>query len=164
MTEPLAIVINHETMVEAFRVAKERLGLSNEFCDDIGGLTRGHTDKILGPTRIKNLGPMTMDVFCEMFAVKFIMVSNIEAAKRMEPRWEGRESSHVRTESVRVSKAIIERAKSHVLKACGSAGGKATQAMRSASHRSEAGRRAAKIRWRKHRKQAREALVRCEPA
>lgn len=159
MSEPLATVTGHESMIEALRVAKERLGLSNEFCDDIGGLTRGHTDKILGPTRVKNLGPMTMDLFCEMFAVQFVMVPNIDAARRMETRWEGRESSHVRVDPVRISKAIIARAKSHVLKASGSAGGKAAQAMRSASHRSELGRKAARIRWRNQRKREREARM-----
>lgn len=157
MTEPLAVVTGHESMVEAFRVAKERLGLSNDFCDDIGGLTKGHTDKILGPTRVKNLGPMTMDLFCELFAVQFIMVSNVEAAKRMEPRWEGRENSHVRVEPVRVSKSLVRRAKPIVFRDMGQIGGLVTAHMRTPAQRSEAARKAAKSRW----KQVRKKRVRC---
>jgi hypothetical protein len=77
MTESIAIVTGHESMVEAFRVAKEMRNLSNDFCDDVGGLTKGHTDKILGPTRVKNISPMTIDLFCTMFAVKFVMVCDV---------------------------------------------------------------------------------------
>jgi hypothetical protein len=157
MTEPIAIVTGHESMVEAFRLAKERLGLSNAFCDDIGGLTAGHTDKILGPTRVKNLGPMTLDLFCEMFAVQFIMVTNIEAAKRMEPRWEGRESTHVRIEPVRVSKAIIERAKPHVLREHLKKANAARNAQLSCEQRTEIARKAGRARQRKARKQRRNA-------
>lgn len=162
MSDPLATVTGHESMVEAFRVAKERLGLSNDFCDDIGGLTKGHTDKILGPTRVKNLGPMTLDLFCELFAVQFIMVPNIDAAKRMETRWEGRQSSHVRLEPVRVSKAIIERAKPHVFSQHMKKANAARNSVLSSEQRSAIASKAAKAMHRKRRKRARSPAALCE--
>jgi hypothetical protein len=155
----IATVRSSEDMVDALRAIKTLLGLSNEFCDQIGGLSSGHTDKILGPTRAKNLGPMTFDLFCELFAVEFRMHINIDAAKRMAERWEGREMRNVRIEPNRVSKVLLQRAKSHVLKASGQIGGMVRNEMLTPKHRKDIASKAAKARWRKHRKTKREMRI-----
>lgn len=155
---PIATVRSQDDLIEAFRAIKDHLGLSNAWCDDIGGFTRGQTDKVLGPTRAKGLSPMLLETFCSLFAVRLEMVVDLDQAKVMEARWEGRDSSNVRLESGRVSKKLLERAKPHVLKDCGAAGGKARAIVLSPKQRSDIARKGGKSRWRKHRKTMRERL------
>jgi hypothetical protein len=87
--EVIAVVRTHDDLAEAFRKIKDVLGLSDAFCDEIGGLTVGHTNKCLGPTGYKNIGATPFGIFCEMFGVEFRMVINLEAVRRMEARWKG---------------------------------------------------------------------------
>ena len=151
----VAVVRKHSDLIEVFRLMKERLQLTNEFCDDVGGLTKGHTDKILGPTEAKNIGPVTFDLFCEMFAIEFHVRIDLDAAKRMEAVWEGRERPLYPNARVkRISKKLIERAKPHVLKDFSSLGNAARNAMLPSEHRSKIARKAARARWRKRRSKA----------
>jgi hypothetical protein len=126
MSEPLATIRTQDDLIEALRIAKAHRGLSNDFCDQRAGLTRGHVDKVLGPTRAKSLSPMVLDLLVEIFAVQFVMVPNPEAEARMKPRWEDRDTSNVRVGSHRVSQAVLERAKPHVIRDLAIAGGKAS--------------------------------------
>src|SRR6266480_2998336 len=82
--EVIAVVRRHQDIADVFRLMRERLGLTLEFCDDVGGLTKGHTDKILGPSESKGWGATTFDLFCEMFAIEFRVHVDLEAAKRMQ--------------------------------------------------------------------------------
>jgi len=150
MIEPLATVTGHESMVEAFRIAKEMRNLSNEFCDEAGDFAGGQTDKVLGPTRSKNLGPITIDEFCKMFAVKFIMVRDIESEACMKDVWEGRQTSHVRRNAHRISKQLIDRAKPFIYREVAE---RLTVARKDIPRavRTKIARRAAVIRWRKRR-------------
>lgn len=153
--EVIAVVHRHSDLIDVFRMMKERLNLTNEFCDDVGGLTKGHTDKILGPTESKNIGPVTFDLFCEMFAIEFHVKIDMEAVKRMEAVWEGRERPLYPDARVkRISKKLIERAKPHVAQQMGRAGAAKKMVMLSAEHRSKIARKAARARWRKRRAKA----------
>lgn len=150
--EVVAVVRRHQDIVEVWRVMKERLGLTNEFCDDVGGLTKGHTDKLLGPSESKKWGPTTFDLFCEMFAIEFRVHIDLDAVKRMEAVWEGRERPlYPNAQVKRISKKLIERAKPHVLKANCKRANEARNAMLSCEHRSKIARKAARARWRKRR-------------
>jgi len=116
--DPISVVTNYESMVEAFRAAKDLRGLSNAHCDELANLAAGHTDAILGPTGRKNFGPLSFNAFCWAFAVKFVMVPDPEREKEMAEHWvdRQRQSSHVRTDTHRMSKILIERAKPLVFK------------------------------------------------
>lgn len=155
---PVAVIRRHQDIVEVFRIMKERLGLTNEFIDDAGGLTKGHADKILGPTESKNWGPTTFDLFCEMFAIEFRVHIDMAAAKRMEAVWEGRERPlYPHAQVRRISKKLVERAKPLVLRDFAALGVAARQVMLTGEHRSKIGRKAAKSRWKKARASARQA-------
>lgn len=121
--ETIAIVRQHDDIADAFRTIKDLLGLSDAFCDQIGGIAVGHTNKCLGPTGTKKIGPVPFNVFCELFAVEFHMVINLDAVKRMADRWERRNEERVRIENRKPSKVLIERAKPHVLQQMGRKGG-----------------------------------------
>lgn len=120
--EILASAHGYDELIEALRSVKEIRELSNDFCDDVGGLTKGHTDKVLGPSRAKTLSPMTLNLFLELFAVDIVLVTNLDAAKRMEPRWERREAGHVRLKPARMSQKAIDRARPFVMAELGRRG------------------------------------------
>jgi len=158
--EPLATIRRHQDIVEVFRLAKAMRGLTNEFVDDVGGLTKGHTDKILGPTEFRSWGPTTFDLFCELFAIEFRVYVDEAAAKRMADVWEGRKRAVEISETRRISVKLIEKAKPHVIASMARAGGTASGAKRTGSQGSEIMRKLAKKGWRKRRKAAHRARMR----
>jgi len=155
----IAEVWSDDDLIEAFRKIKEIRGLSNEWCDAIGGLTRGHTDKVLGPSRTKNLSPFLRQLFNSLFAVKLIVVIDPDQESRMQARWEARDKSNVRIDGGRVSQKVIDRARPHVLKDLAKAGGAASGAKRTGSQGSEIMRKVARRGWRTRRKNMRQRLA-----
>jgi hypothetical protein len=109
--EPLATIRTQGDMLDALRTARVMRNLSNELCDDRCGLTRGHVDKCLGPTEAKKVSGMMFDVLTAFFAVKFIMVRDLEAAARMAAKWQGRDTSNVRVSQNRMGKYFLDRAR-----------------------------------------------------
>lgn len=159
--EVLATIRGYDDLVEAFRIIKDRLGLSNAKCDELAGLVEGHTDKLLGPTGAKSLSRATVSRFCTVFAVKLEMKIDIDQAARMNGRWEARDASNVRPGGPKLSKKLLERAKPLVLKAAGRCGAEKRNSMLSAKHRTDIARKAADALWKKRgRKRTRKAATR----
>lgn len=157
MTAPLATIRTQDDLIEALRTAKALRGLSNEFCDVRAGLTRGHVDKAIGPSRARSLSPMLFETLLSLFAVKLIMVPDEDNEAAMREKWEGRDTSNVRV-SHRVSQQIVDRAKPYVLRACGAQGQAVRHSKLSPEHRSEIARKAADALWKKRgRKRTRKA-------
>lgn len=121
--ELLMVVRNHQDLIELFRIMKARYGLTNEFCDDIGGLTKGQTDKTLGPSQEKSLGRLTFDVFTTLFALEFHAKVDMNAVRLMEGRYEMRQRPAEHSHTERVSKKLLKKAKPLVLKETGRLGG-----------------------------------------
>lgn len=148
-----------DDLVEALRAIKAKLELSNDFVDAVGGLTRGHTDKVLGPTRAKNISPMTLDTFLEVFAVELHMVVNLDAVKRMEARWEQITPDRIRLTANRISVKLLARANPIIMRENGRKGGIARVCQQGASLADNC-RRAGRARMRKLTKKERSALAR----
>lgn len=158
MNAPIATVRTHDDLIEALRSAREMRNLSYAWLDEFGDFTVGHVNKVLGPRREKGLSPFTLQMLCSLLAVKFELVPDPEQEARMRSKWEGRDMSNVRLEPSRISQKVMERVKPLVLKDLASAGGKARARMHAGTHLSKIGRKAARARWRKHRKTMRERL------
>jgi hypothetical protein len=96
-TEPrtLALCRSYDGLVTALRARQDELGLSNNFVDEVGGLTSGHCDKLLGPARTKSLGGFTIDVFLELLGVSLILVEDMAKVEKMAHRWERRQQRYV---------------------------------------------------------------------
>lgn len=157
--EVIAVIRKHQDITEVFRMMKARLGLTNKFIDNCG-MIEGHTDKILGPSESKNWGPTTFDLFCEVFAIEFRVYIDLEAAKRMEAVWEGRERPLYPDAKVkRISKKLINLAKPHVLKDLGRAGGLKRAASLPAKQRSRIARKGGKSRMKKVTRDERKAMA-----
>lgn len=160
MSETIAVVRSYEDLVEAFRAIKERLGLTNAACDRLANLGEGATDKVLGPTGAKNIGPLTLNAFCWLFAVKFEMRIDLDQVKLMEQYWENSEAPRWfpgEKMNRRVSKAVLDRAKPLVLKESGRAGGLKSASLLSAQ---QARRKGGKSRAKKLTKAQRKEIAR----
>ncbi len=154
--ELIATVRSFEDFADVFSLLKDRLGLTNEFLDERGGLTRGHTDKCLGRSRQKRLGPVTFDLFTAMMAVEFQVRINPEQLLRMEAIWEARERPKYKPDCKpgRISTKIMAAAAPIVLKDFSQRGVAARLTMLTGEQRSAIARKAAKSRWKKARKNA----------
>lgn len=115
--ELIATVRTLQDAVEVFRTMKDRLGLTFEFLDDVGGLSRGHSDKVLSRTEQKRLGYDTFALFARLFAVEFRVYVDMAAVKDMQDVWEERKRPlFPHRKPGQVSKKLKEMAKPHVLR------------------------------------------------
>lgn len=164
--ESIYTIRNQDEMVEAFRKIKNILGLTNAYCDELACMVEGHTDKVLGPSRQKEIGALTFNRLCWLFAVKFEMVVDLEQVRVMAEHWEDRQRRRPPeySETNRISAKMLEKAKPHVAKAMGKAGAEKKMIVLSAKHRSDIARKAAKSRWRKYRRNKRLRAVQPAPA
>jgi hypothetical protein len=143
--ELLATCRTLQDVVDLFRLMKERLGLTNDFCDDVGGLTKGHTDKVLGRSETKRLGYDTFALYTLLTAVEFRVYVDMDAVKRMEGVWEKRERPLFPNGKIgRVSKKVIEAAKPHVLRHNAGLGGLKRAALLTSKQRSQIAKKAAR--------------------
>lgn len=116
-SEQIAVVRTLQDAVEVFRTMKQRLGLTNEFIDDVGGLSKGHADKILGRSELKKLGYDTFALLTRICAVEFVVRVDMQAMKEMQAVWELRERPLFPWRKPgQVSKKLVAMAKPHVLK------------------------------------------------
>jgi hypothetical protein len=150
--ETIAVVTSYPELVEAFRVVKARLGLSNKWCDDVCGYADGITDKKLGPSQTKSIDPLAFSMFCQIFAVRFVMQIDLAAVRKMEEQWQGRVEGKVSPPDSVMSKKLLKKAMPLVSKEYGRRGGMVTAHMRTPAQRSASARHAAKSRWEKLRK------------
>jgi len=119
----------HE-LLDLLRRRQAEIGLSNEGLEDICEFAAGMVDKYLGPSRSK--WPGLDAVFRMMYALGLSGSLHVDLRKveKVTPLWRKagkRKLAAIRTETARVSKAAVKRARSVVL--------------------SELGRRGNEIRW-----------------
>lgn len=119
-TELIATVRTLQDAVEVFRMMKDRLGLTFEFIDEVGGLSRGHSDKVLSRTEQKRLGYDTFALFTSLFAVEFRVHIDMAAVKEMQDVWEERKRPlFPHRKPGQVSKKLVAMATPHVFRAMG---------------------------------------------
>lgn len=151
----LAVARHPHDLADGFRAMQNILGLSNAWLDQAGDFGEEQIGKYLGPSHAKQIGPWTFQMLCSLLAVEWRMHVDPERAKVMMQVWEARKPQYVQPLARPPSKAIIERAKKHVLKDFSALGNAARSKMLPGEHRTAIARKAAKARWRKHRKSAR---------
>jgi hypothetical protein len=153
MTTIIAEATNHNELIEAMRLRKEALGLSNAWIEHAMNLSDGHCDKILGPARERGLSQLTIDGLLAVLAIKLIVVEDEAAAARMRSIWSHgqRDERQVRPPS-RISASLIKRATPVVMRAAGRRGGLNTwRKIPDSRLRSRLMSELAKLRWRAQR-------------
>jgi hypothetical protein len=108
------IIRDYDSLIDALRAVKDHLQISNETLEEIAGLTRGHVDKLLGPSKSKTVGRAVLGLLLGGLGVRLRVEVDLEQAQKMAHRWERRRADHVR-EQTRLSKQILELAKPIIL-------------------------------------------------
>jgi hypothetical protein len=143
----LAVARHPHDLADGFRAMQNILGLSNAWLDQAGDFGEEAIGKYLGPSHAKQIGPWTFQMLCSLLAVEWRMHVDPERAKVMMQVWESRKPQYVQPLARPPSKAIIERATEHVMKASGAAGGRARAAKLTARQLTEIGLKGARARW-----------------
>jgi hypothetical protein len=107
---PIIAVRSYSDLITALRAVKNYLQLSNEFVEDLAGLTRGHWDKVAGACPTKKAGPVVLDALFGALAIELHVHPDPAAAERVSHRWQKRDEHQVRTQPARMNKALLARA------------------------------------------------------
>jgi hypothetical protein len=144
-----------DELIEVLAQRKDALGLSNAFCEGVGGFCEGHIDKLLGPSRARKPSLATLDALMDIFAVSFVVAEDPEKRARMHDLWERRAEAKVHPPR-KVSALMIKRARQTVLIEQARKGGVARWKGMTAKQRSAAARKAIRARWAKRNQQQEE--------
>lgn len=142
-------------LLEAFRLAFDKLGTSYRALNDIAGIAEGHAEKLLAPIPIKEFGRKSFGPILGALGIKILVVIDEPAlaSVRQHSRYSARRvdaPSRHSSVNVRIAKAKRRRAK--LLPPGKARMMRARQIlMTPASKRSEIARTAARARWRKPR-------------
>lgn len=168
----IAVVRDHDELVDALRARKDALGLSDQFVDECCFETGGHCNQVLGPSRRKNLGRKSLDGLLITLGCALVLVEDAERVRFMEAQWESRVAYNIRPHLNRVSRAAVERVKPAIFSEMGRRsgeirntqqtvwcaskigrkGGRATARNLTREQRAQSARRAAIARWAKAKK------------
>jgi hypothetical protein len=143
------VIRSADDLVEAFRIRKAQLGISNETVEDALLLAHGVCDKYLGPSRTKGLSATKIEDLMTLFGVELVMRVNPDLEAKMQDRWQRRGEQWVRPQR-RLSKELLAVARTQIYKELSALGNEARRAKVSSKARSRIARAAATCRW-KHR-------------
>jgi hypothetical protein len=108
---PEIVIRDHQSLADGLRRVQNFLNISNECLEEIAGLTRGHADKLLGPSRSKAIGKLVLGLLLDSLGVELVVRRvNPEVLKRMERLWQQRD-----TKQIHVTRALIDRCRPYVL-------------------------------------------------
>lgn len=93
---PIAEVHDSETLLDAIRVRKAQLGLSNDALEQLAGLCEGHLSKVLPNPPRKGIGWATLSLLLPALGSKLLLVEDEIAMQRIRPRIKPRDECRVR--------------------------------------------------------------------
>jgi hypothetical protein len=106
---------NYAEFVAGLRRVKEHIGLSDSELDEVAFLPSGHAGKLLGPSRERGLGALSLDKLMEALPFDVVFVVNPEKLARLQERgYKKRGEAHVRN-SHRIGKSQIAKVRPIVL-------------------------------------------------
>jgi hypothetical protein len=81
------MIRDQHQLVEAIRAAKRERGLSCEQLDELAGLSSGYSAKVLGPSRVKGVGVMSLWCLLGALGKAITVTDDPEAIAKLEDRW-----------------------------------------------------------------------------
>jgi hypothetical protein len=112
---PLATIRCYNDLVAALKARQASLALSDAVLDEVAGLTPGHTNKVLGPSRERGIGAATFEAYLMALAIDLVMIENAEKLAQMRSHYDGRRESHVRTNHA-IGDRVLSRAMTKLAK------------------------------------------------
>lgn len=141
-------VRNLNELLDALRARQRHLGRTDAQIEHDACMVAGHLNKVLGPSREKGLGALTLDkLMNEGLAFDLMVVGNADKEARLVSVTPARES----WDNHRVSKKAMERVRPAVLRQNALLGVEARASMLTSEHRTRIARFAAKQRWKAER-------------
>lgn len=134
-------------LVQAFRARADLLDLPRELIDDLAGLARGHSSKLLATPPIKGIGPITMFPLAGALGFSIALIEDERRMVRINAIPRSGYKRRPFAQEWRNAKALsimLEMAKTY-----GRIGATERNKNTSADKRSRIARKAAKARWRK---------------
>jgi hypothetical protein len=107
------IVKDFSGLLDALATVRERLGISFELLDELSGLTRGHSCKVLSE-RSKGLGPLAFDMLLGALGLQIAIRPDLVACQKLADRWEKRAEYALRS-CQPVSKRMLDRCRPIIL-------------------------------------------------
>jgi hypothetical protein len=83
---PIAEVTSYEGLIAAIRRRMAQLDGTFESLDDLAGLTRGHSQKLLATTPRRFLGSITFGVILQALGLKLVLIADVEQLERVRHR------------------------------------------------------------------------------
>jgi hypothetical protein len=151
---PGFIVHEHIDIADGLRALQNFRGISNEELEHLTGLTRGHVDKMLGPSRTKAIGKSSLGWILRALGGQFVLMRDLQQEAIMRARWQGRNSSQVRVNAHPLSIVVLRRAVPVIFANYSRKGALARLAKIPAEKRSKIARRAAKARWHRNKRKS----------
>ena len=74
-------------LIQALRSRARELELTHETIDAVAGLQSGYTSKLLAPTPMKNLGPMSFESLLGALGVAVVVVEDPDQVARVSKQW-----------------------------------------------------------------------------
>jgi hypothetical protein len=111
---PELVIRKRSDLADAFLAIKTHLGLSNSFLEELCGGCAGFTDKYLGRSRSKRIGPTAFDLLLSALGLRLRVEIDPDQAQLMAPRYERRNEKQVRT-SQPLSAELLERARAIIM-------------------------------------------------
>lgn len=87
---------DYNSLIDAIRLRKDELGISNADLEELAGLSPNHVDKVLGPSHSKGLSGMVISVLMDALAFDFIIEPNKKKEERIRKRFKQRAATKVR--------------------------------------------------------------------
>lgn len=143
-------VRDYDELITALKARVDEIGVAVKFLDDLAGVPDGFSGKVFGAARVKMVGIFHLFLYAEALAMRVELVPDLDAAKRMEKRWEQRDELRRRPGVVR--KRFSPELRSKIMSEIGRIGGAVPKRFRkTADQRSRINRRNAKSGWRKRK-------------
>jgi hypothetical protein len=145
MTEalPIAIVTDHNGMVDAFRARKEALNLSDAALEARANLTAGHVGKLLGAVPAKHMGILSQWAIAWALGLKVVLIG-VFRMQRRRPDYGAKRLAQVGQRTITRMVPVIARE-------IGSRGGKARMALMTPDQLRRHQRKAGLARWKGRR-------------
>ncbi len=96
MTEPLGIVRNYADLLAIARARMAALDVTFETLDDVSGVHRGYSAKLLGPNPSRGLGPISFCAIMGALGLQLVAVEDREAIARIGHRLVKRKTRRTR--------------------------------------------------------------------
>jgi hypothetical protein len=154
MTEalPIAIVTDHNGMVDAFRARKEALNLSDAALEARANLTAGHVGKLLGAVPAKHMGILSQWAIAWALGLKVVLIEDADAmALHAENADQRRRPDYGAKRLAQVGQRTITRMVPVIAREIGSRGGKARMALMTPDQLRRHQRKAGLARWKGRR-------------